>query len=82
MARLVSPDAKSSLMFAPEAEQVVRFCDGETHDRYAPTKQNLICNRRSVMEIIAQHPDFINVYVFFENLSFYSFLAYLNFYIY
>lgn len=54
---LVHPEAKTSLMFTTAA-QVSKFCDASSHDRYAPTKQNALCGRRSVMEVINTHPDF------------------------
>lgn len=54
---LVHPEAKTSLMFST-ASQVTKFCDASSHDRYAPTKQNALCGRRSIMEVINTHPDF------------------------
>nr|CAD7261704.1 unnamed protein product [Timema shepardi] len=57
---LVHPEATSSIMFAATAPQVIRFCDSGTHNRYAPTKHNLVCDRRSTMDVILQHPDFAN----------------------
>ncbi|XP_063226758.1 calcium-activated chloride channel regulator 4-like [Bacillus rossius redtenbacheri] len=57
---LVHSDATSSVLFAATAPQVTRFCDAGTHNRYAPTKQNLVCDRRSAMDVILQHPDFAN----------------------
>jgi hypothetical protein len=60
ISELVHPDASSSIMFTAEAPQLNRFCDASTHNRYAPTKHNLICNRRSTSEVILQHADFVN----------------------
>nr|CAD7397190.1 unnamed protein product [Timema cristinae] len=57
---LVHPEATSSIMFAATAPQVIRFCDSGTHNRYSPTKHNLVCDRRSTMDVILQHPDFAN----------------------
>lgn len=54
---LAHPEAKTSLMFSTAA-QVTKFCDASSHDRYAPTKQNALCGRRSIMEVINTHPDF------------------------
>jgi len=54
---LVDPEAKTSLMFST-GPRVAKFCDASSHDRYAPTKQNALCARRSVMEVINTHPDF------------------------
>lgn len=56
--RMVDEKARSSLMFAAEVPSVSMFCDEGTHDQYAPTKHNLICNRRSTFDIISNHPDF------------------------
>lgn len=55
--RLVHPDATKSILFAT-TDRVTKFCDEKTHDAFAPTKQNLICNRRSATEVIMSHPDF------------------------
>ncbi|XP_047110046.1 calcium-activated chloride channel regulator 1-like [Schistocerca piceifrons] len=57
---MVHADAKSSIMFASESPHITKFCDSQTHNKHAPTKHNLICERRSVMDVILQHPDFIN----------------------
>lgn len=38
----------------------VKFCDDGAHNRYAPTKQNQICDRRSVLDVILKHSDFHN----------------------
>ncbi|XP_050298219.1 calcium-activated chloride channel regulator 4-like [Anthonomus grandis grandis] len=56
---MVDPDARSSIMFAAEAPSVSMFCDEGNHDRYAPTKHNLICQRRSVLDVVLRHPDFL-----------------------
>ncbi|XP_050535825.1 calcium-activated chloride channel regulator 1-like [Daktulosphaira vitifoliae] len=53
----VHPEAKTSLMFST-TQQVTKFCDASSHDRYAPTKQNALCGRRSIMEVINTHQDF------------------------
>lgn len=45
-------------MFAAEAPSVTMFCDEGTHDAYAPTKHNLMCDRRSTFDVISNHPDF------------------------
>ncbi|KAG8232380.1 hypothetical protein J437_LFUL012780 [Ladona fulva] len=60
VSHLLHPNATSSIMFDPTAPQVTKFCNSSTHDRYAPTKHNLMCDRKSVMEVILQHPDFSN----------------------
>ncbi|CAH0563965.1 unnamed protein product [Brassicogethes aeneus] len=56
--QMVDPKARSSIMFAAEASSVSMFCDDGNHDRYAPTKHNLLCDRRSVLEVVMKHPDF------------------------
>lgn len=38
----------------------VKFCDIDSHNKYAPTKQNQMCDRQSVLEVILRHPDFAN----------------------
>lgn len=58
--KLVHPEAKSSLMFSSGSPAINRFCNATTHNRFAPTKQNAFCNRRSVMEVIKTHYDFTN----------------------
>lgn len=55
---LVDSNARSSIMFAAEAPSVNMFCDEGTHDRNAPTKHNFMCERRSTLDVILQHPDF------------------------
>lgn len=55
---MVDDKARSSIMFAAEAPSVSMFCDEGTHDQYAPTKHNLICNKRSTFDIISNHVDF------------------------
>lgn len=55
---MVDPNARSSITFAAEAPSVSMFCDDGNHDRLAPTKHNLICHRRSVLDVVLKHPDF------------------------
>ncbi|KAJ8916134.1 hypothetical protein NQ315_004501 [Exocentrus adspersus] len=55
---MVDERARSSIMFAAEAPSVSMFCDEGNHDRLAPTKHNLICQRRSVLDVIISHKDF------------------------
>lgn len=55
---MVDPHARSSIIFAPEAPSVSMFCDSGNHDRIAPTKQNLICDRRSILDVVLSHEDF------------------------
>lgn len=45
-------------MFAAEAPSVSMFCEDGNHDRFAPTKHNLICQHRSTIDVILSHPDF------------------------
>lgn len=55
---MVDPEARSSIMFAAESPKVTMFCDDGNHDRFAPTKHNLMCQRRSVLDVIMKHQDF------------------------
>lgn len=55
---MINEKARSSIMFAAEAPTISMFCDEGNHDRYAPTKHNLICQRKSTFEIIINHEDF------------------------
>ena len=34
------------------------LCFGKQYDPTAPTKQNLLCNHQSPLEVILSHPDF------------------------
>ncbi|GLG98032.1 Uncharacterized protein GBIM_04671 [Gryllus bimaculatus] len=45
---LVQPDARSSVLFAAESTRVTRFCDEHTHNRFAPTKHNLLIGEASL----------------------------------
>lgn len=56
--KMVDPRARSSIMFAAEAPQVSMFCDDGNHDRFAPTKHNSMCQRRSVLDVVLKHEDF------------------------
>ncbi|XP_058467189.1 calcium-activated chloride channel regulator 2-like [Malaya genurostris] len=56
---IVDRNARSSIMFAAEAPSVTMFCDEGTHNRYAPTKHNQLCDRRSTLDVILKHQDFI-----------------------
>lgn len=56
--KMVDAKARSSIMFAAEAPSVSMFCDEGNHDRLAPTKHNSMCQRRSVLDVITNHPDF------------------------
>uniref|UniRef100_A0A146KVC4 Calcium-activated chloride channel regulator 4 n=1 Tax=Lygus hesperus TaxID=30085 RepID=A0A146KVC4_LYGHE len=56
---LVNPEAQTSLLFT-ESHRVEKFCDASSHDRFAPTKHNNLCDRKSVMQVINQHKDFAN----------------------
>ncbi|KAL1379017.1 hypothetical protein pipiens_015208 [Culex pipiens pipiens] len=56
---IIDRNARSSIMFAAEAPSVTMFCDEGTHNRYAPTKHNQLCDRRSTLDVILKHDDFI-----------------------
>lgn len=55
---MVSSKARTSILFAAEAPTVSMFCDEGNHNRLAPTKHNLICQQRSTLDVILNHPDF------------------------
>lgn len=57
---MVDENARTSIMFAPESPSISMFCDEGNHDRLAPTKHNLMCQRRSVLDVILNHSDFLN----------------------
>lgn len=51
----------SSLMFTSTVQKVQKFCDARgnhSHLHLAPTKHNLLCNSRSVWEVIRNSPDY------------------------
>lgn len=48
-------------MFAAEAPSVSMFCDEGNHDKYAPTKHNFMCDRRSTLDVILQNKDFLTL---------------------
>ncbi|XP_029714356.1 calcium-activated chloride channel regulator 1 [Aedes albopictus] len=56
---IIDRNARSSIMFAAESPSVTMFCDEGTHNRYAPTKHNQLCDRRSTLDVILKHSDFI-----------------------
>lgn len=58
MVKTLNKTARTSLMYVPQGEGVTMFCDEGTHDKYAPTKQNLLCDRKSTLEVILRHEDF------------------------
>ncbi|XP_055858011.1 calcium-activated chloride channel regulator 4-like [Episyrphus balteatus] len=58
MVKTLNKTARTSLMYVPQGEGVTMFCDEGTHDRYAPTKHNLLCDRKSTLEVILRHEDF------------------------
>ncbi|XP_049534679.1 calcium-activated chloride channel regulator 1-like [Anopheles darlingi] len=58
ISRVLDANARTSIMFAAEAKSVTMFCDEGTHNRYAPTKHNQMCDRRSTYDVILKHSDF------------------------
>uniref|UniRef100_A0A182K2V7 Calcium-activated chloride channel N-terminal domain-containing protein n=1 Tax=Anopheles christyi TaxID=43041 RepID=A0A182K2V7_9DIPT len=58
ISRVLDPNARTSIMFAAESKSVTMFCDEGTHNRYAPTKHNQMCDRRSTYDVILKHSDF------------------------
>nr|XP_029714364.1 calcium-activated chloride channel regulator 1-like [Aedes albopictus] len=57
---ILDRNARTSIMFAAEAPSVSMFCDEGTHNRYAPSKHNQMCDRRSTLDVILKHPDFVS----------------------
>ncbi|XP_045111841.1 calcium-activated chloride channel regulator 1-like isoform X1 [Portunus trituberculatus] len=57
--------ATSSLMSFMDVDNVEEFCKdhkaGGRHDIYAPNRHNLMCNARSVWDVMSGHADFYNV---------------------
>ncbi|RWS05834.1 calcium-activated chloride channel regulator 1-like isoform X2 [Dinothrombium tinctorium] len=51
-------EAVSSLMYSSHIETIDKFCDANNHNREAINKQNILCNGKSVTEVIEQHKDF------------------------
>ncbi|XP_071532883.1 calcium-activated chloride channel regulator 1-like isoform X2 [Panulirus ornatus] len=51
-------NATSSLLALPHLLQVTKFCDTQTHNKEAPTKQNALCGGRSAWEVMRKLPDF------------------------
>lgn len=54
------PGLTSSFMAFPELPSVRDLCDEGSHDRWAPTRHNLICGGKSVWEVMRASPDFQN----------------------
>ncbi|KAH6921876.1 hypothetical protein HPB50_005752 [Hyalomma asiaticum] len=50
----------SSIMFMPYIKGVTDFCDNanKTHNAFAPTKHNHLCDRKSTWEVISSNEDF------------------------
>ncbi|CAL8073662.1 unnamed protein product [Orchesella dallaii] len=48
----------SSVMSSPYIDNVTHFCDEATHNGWSNTKQNVYCKRKSVSEVVNEHPDF------------------------
>ena len=40
--------------------QISKLCNSSTHDKVAPTRQNIICRGKSVTEIIQTHPNAVS----------------------
>ncbi|XP_045111844.1 calcium-activated chloride channel regulator 1-like isoform X2 [Portunus trituberculatus] len=57
--------ATSSLMSFTDVDNIEEFCKdhkaGGRHDIYAPNRHNLMCNARSVWDVMSSHADFYNV---------------------
>ena len=55
---LYSPFISTSLMFGPKFFHMESFCDKHCHNSFTSTKQNTLCDGKSVMEVLKNHPDF------------------------
>jgi hypothetical protein len=53
-----NPKIHGSIMSFTNLPNVDKFCNEETHNRDAPTRQNVLCSGRSIWEVITRHPDF------------------------
>ncbi|KAH6922210.1 hypothetical protein HPB50_010873 [Hyalomma asiaticum] len=64
---LASPKdpVESSIMFMPYIANVSQFCDSgngtRQHNRFAPNRQNKLCNGKSTWEVISNNEDFKNL---------------------
>lgn len=56
---------ESSIMFMPYIANVSQFCDSgngkRQHNRFAPNRQNKLCNGKSTWEVISNNEDFKNL---------------------
>ncbi|CAL4188735.1 unnamed protein product, partial [Meganyctiphanes norvegica] len=50
----------SSVMAFPEITSAIKLCDEGSHNREAPTRQNLICFGKSIWEVVRASTDFQN----------------------
>ncbi|ODN06571.1 Calcium-activated chloride channel regulator 4 [Orchesella cincta] len=64
----VNQTATSSLMSFHFINSLTRFCDKDTHNKRAPTRQNLYCRFLSVTEVMEQSMDFKAVKVNHTNI--------------
>ncbi|KAK7078693.1 hypothetical protein SK128_028560, partial [Halocaridina rubra] len=55
-----NPELSKSLMAFPEVPSVQELCDEGSHNREAPTPHNLLCDGKSVWEVMRASPDFQN----------------------
>ncbi|XP_057365411.1 calcium-activated chloride channel regulator 1-like [Daphnia carinata] len=46
---------QTSIMASLDAED---WCDGSSHIRWMPTKQNVLCQEQSIWQVMETHPDF------------------------
>lgn len=51
---------KTSIMFTPSIDSVIKFCNEKNHNREAPSIQNKMCNARSTWEVISNSEDLKN----------------------
>ncbi|XP_053206838.1 uncharacterized protein LOC128391035 isoform X2 [Panonychus citri] len=51
-------DTNSDRLMTSCSSSVSTFCSEENHDAFSPTKQNRLCDGKSIIEVIRNHPDF------------------------
>uniref|UniRef100_A0A2P2I9G5 Epithelial chloride channel protein-like n=1 Tax=Hirondellea gigas TaxID=1518452 RepID=A0A2P2I9G5_9CRUS len=53
-----NPFLKTSFMAFPQMTSVTDLCDEGTHNRFVPTRHNLVCDGKSVWEVLRASQDF------------------------
>ncbi|KAK4328832.1 hypothetical protein Pmani_000774 [Petrolisthes manimaculis] len=57
-----SAQVNTSLLYRTNLPQISKFCDATNHDPDSPTPHNLLCEARSVWEVMRQHSDFASTH--------------------